>query len=172
MRRFHLLCTMLHIRTALEIDIPVIIDLAWQVWPHTYSGILSSSQISYMMDLFYSEPALQKQMADGHRFILAYEDEVPVGFASFNQVQPGLFKLQKIYVLPSQQGRGTGRLLVDHVLEEARKAGAVGLQLNVNRDNKARFFYEKLGFDIIREEDIDIGGGYLMNDYIMQKKLS
>jgi ribosomal protein S18 acetylase RimI-like enzyme len=43
--------------------------------------------------------------------------------------------------------------------------------VNVNRHNKALHFYEKYGFKIIREEDIDIGEGYFMNDYVMELKL-
>jgi len=49
--------------------------------------------------------------------------------------------------------------------------GASSLQLNVNRNNNAKVFYEKIGFAVIKEEDIDIGNGYLMNDYVMEKKV-
>ena len=44
--------------------------------------------------------------------------------------------------------------------------------LNVNRYNKATDFYIKLGFEISYEEDIDIGNGFLMEDYVMKKRLS
>jgi ribosomal protein S18 acetylase RimI-like enzyme len=49
--------------------------------------------------------------------------------------------------------------------------GATTLQLNVNRNNPAKIFYEKLGFAVLNEEDIDIGNGYFMNDYVMQKMI-
>jgi ribosomal protein S18 acetylase RimI-like enzyme len=73
--------------------------------------------------------------------------------------------------LPSQQGKGTGRFLLDYILKEIKQQGAVSLQLQVNRYNKAKDFYEKLGFTVIEEADFDIGNGFFMNDYVMEKKL-
>ena len=110
-------------------------------------------------------------MEDGHQFILLYEDHLPVGFASFSEIAQDVYKLQKLYVLPQLQGRGAGKLMIDHIVHRIRVAGARTLRLNVNRYNKARAFYEKLGFEVRGEEDIDIGGGYYMNDYIMEKPL-
>ena len=81
------------------------------------------------------------------------------------------FKLHKIYVLTSQQGKGTGRFLIDYIISQIRPMGATSLQLQVNRDNAAKSFYEKLGFVILKEADFDIGNGYFMRDYVMEKKL-
>ena len=152
-------------------DIPLIRELTYKVWPQTYSAILSKEQIDYMLGMMYSEASLQEQMEKGHTFILVYDAEEPVGFASFSQTAPGIYKLHKIYVLPSQQGKGTGRYIIDELIKWIKPAGATALQLNVNRHNKAKLFYEKFGFAVIQEEDIDIGNGYLMNDYVMEKKL-
>ena len=60
---------------------------------------------------------------------------------------------------------------MDEIEKTIIQRGAVSLLLNVNRQNKAKFFYEKLGFTVIKEEDIDIGNGYFMNDYVMEKRL-
>ena len=79
-----------------------------------------------------------------------------------------LYKLHKIYALPDQQGKGIGKFIINYISGEIKPIGATALQLNVNRYNKAKGFYEKLGFKVIGEEDIDIGNGYLMNDYIME----
>ncbi|HQW45417.1 MAG TPA: GNAT family N-acetyltransferase, partial [Chitinophagaceae bacterium] len=85
--------------------------------------------------------------------------------------EPSIFKLHKIYVLTSQQGKGTGRFLIDYIISQIRPMGATSLQLQVNRDNAAKSFYEKLGFVILKEADFDIGNGYFMRDYVMEKKL-
>ncbi len=61
--------------------------------------------------------------------------------------------------------------LLETVETVAKSMGAENLILNVNRKNKAKTFYEKNGFAVVREEDIDIGKGYFMNDYIMEKTL-
>jgi len=162
---------MLTIRPAAISDIQLIRNISFEVWPKTYSSILTPDQIDYMMELIYSEASLQQQMAKGHQFVLVYDDEQPVGFASFNEIEPGVYKLQKIYVSSNLQGKGTGKYLMDHIINLIKPKGATALRLNVNRHNKARYFYERLGFGIIAEEDIDIGNGYFMNDYVMEKKI-
>ncbi len=159
------------IRKAYAGDIPLIRELTYQVWPLTYSHILSKEQIDYMLNLFYNEKILQEQMEQDIEFIIAYDGEQPVGFASFELTAPTVYKLHKLYVLPSQQGRGTGRFIIDQLTKAMQTKGATALQLNVNRQNNAKDFYEKNGFTVIKEEDIDIGNGYFMNDYVMEKRL-
>lgn len=158
------------IRKAFPADIPLIRDMAYKIWPSTYGSILSQEQIDYMLDLFYSEKALHEQMEQHIEFIIVYDGVHPVGFASFGLSLPRVYKLHKIYVLPSQQGRGTGRFIIDQLVKAMKTKDAISLQLNVNRQNNAKSFYEKLGFVVINEEDIDIGNGYFMNDYVMEKK--
>lgn len=75
-------------------------------------------------------------------------------------------------MLPSMQGKGAGRFVINEILKAIHRKGGHALQLNVNRNNKAVDFYKKFGFEIIREEDINIGNGYFMNDYVMEKKIS
>lgn len=157
------------IRAATTADIPLIRTLANQVWPLTYETMLSRAQIIYMMRLLYSEEAIRKQMENGHSFLVVYNAGIPVGFASYSMLEPAVCKLQKLYVLSNQQGRGTGRFLVDQVTALAIESGASSLRLNVNRHNKAKSFYEKIGFSVIREEKIDIGSGYVMDDFVMEK---
>ena len=162
---------MFKIEKATPKDISLVRDLCYQVWPQTYSGILSEGQINYMLEMMYSESSLQRQMEGGAQFIIVYDEQDPVGFASYEEVEPSIFKLHKIYVLPSQQGKGTGRFVIDYVIDEIRKSGASSLQLQVNRNNTAKGFYEKLGFIVIKEIKLDIGGGYVMDDYVMEKKI-
>lgn len=162
---------MLKIRKATSKDIPLIRELTFKVWPQTYAAIISREQIEYMLEMMYSEASLLKQMNEGCQFIIAYDNNEPVGFASCQETEPSLFKLHKIYVLNSQQGKGTGKFMIEHLLNDIRQKGGSALQLQVNRHNKARNFYEKLGFVTIQEADFDIGNGYFMNDYVMEKKL-
>lgn len=162
---------MLKIRKATSKDIPLIRELTFKVWPQTYAAIISREQIEYMLEMMYSEASLLKQMNEGCRFIIAYDNNEPVGFASCQETEPSLFKLHKIYVLNSQQGKGTGKFMIEYLLNDIHQKGGSALQLQVNRHNKARNFYEKLGFVTIQEADFDIGNGYFMNDYVMEKKL-
>ena len=162
---------MFTIRKAAADDIPLIRDLCFKVWPQTYSSIVSQEQIDYMLEKMYSPASLQNQMDAGSQFIIVYEEDEPVGFAAYFEKAPSVFKLDKIYVLLSQQGKGTGRFMIGYIVDEIKQRGATALQLQVNRNNKAKDFYEKLGFVIIDEKDFDIGNGYFMNDYVMEKRL-
>lgn len=161
----------LSLQRAYEKDIPLIRNLSMKIWPQTYATILSEDQIKYMLDMMYSEVSLQKQMTEHHEFIIVNDGKDPIGFASFNMSEPGIYKLQKIYVMPENQGKGTGKFVINEIIKAMMRKGGTALQLNVNRNNKAKEFYEKLGFAVIREEDNDIGNGYVMNDYVMEKKI-
>lgn len=149
-------------------------DIAGKTWPITYGPILSSEQIDYMFAMMYDISALERQAtAKKHHFILAEEDGIPLGFASYelNYNEEPKTKIHKIYILPETQGKGIGKKLIDFIADKATTNQNTALSLNVNRHNNAFQFYVKLGFKKIGEEDIDIGNGYLMEDYIMEKKL-
>lgn len=163
---------MYNIRTATTEDIPLIRELSFRIWPQTYAGIISPEQIDYMLGMMYSESSLLKQMEDGAQFILVYDDQsVPVAFASYQAIGSTVYKLHKIYVLPDQQGKGTGRYIIDHICRIIKPGGATALQLQVNRNNKAKEFYERLGFAVIEMIKLDIGSGFVMDDYVMEKKI-
>ncbi|MDR6195150.1 GNAT family N-acetyltransferase [Siphonobacter sp. SORGH_AS_0500] len=162
---------MLQISLAQPADIPVIQDIAFTAWKPTYGHILSEEQSRFMLDWMYSSETLHQTM-EGHTvFLLAKEENIAMGFAAFEPKEGGIVKLHKIYFLPISQGRGYGRQLLDEVSKQAVQAGGRYLELNVNRSNSARQFYEKLGFEMVREEDNYIGNGYWMNDYVMRKNL-
>ncbi len=161
----------LNLRSAHEIDIPLIRALSLKIWPQTYSTILSAEQINYMMNMMYSEQALLSQMKQKHEFIIVNDGREPIGFASFSETEPGIYKLYKIYILPQVQGKGAGRFVINEILKAIARKRGKALQLNVNRNNKAKDFYEKLGFTILSQVDIDIGNGYFMNDYVMEKRI-
>jgi GNAT superfamily N-acetyltransferase len=147
-------------------------QLVYTIWPDAYGAILSKEQLDYMLELIYNNEALKNQIENlQHQFIMVYEADKAVGFASYSPKEKNnvsVFRLHKLYVLPSQQGKGTGKLLLNYIIEEIKKSGASFLELNVNRQNKAFHFYKKSGFTVSHEADIDIGNGYFMNDYIME----
>jgi diamine N-acetyltransferase len=151
-------------------DFPAIIAIIAQTWEPTYRAILSLEQVRYMEREIYNPESLAKQMAEGQDFYLLQAGGHPAAFAALSPAGAATFKLNKLYVDPAHQGRDFGRLLLQHIEQEARQRGASYLILNVNRYNKARSFYEKQGFSIIREEDIPVGD-FWMNDYVMQKAL-
>lgn len=165
---------MLTFRKADTADITLIRELTSKIWPVTYQAILSPQQMSYMLEMMYSPSALRQQMEElGHQFIIAYHNTQPVAFASYSLQSPTerLYRLHKIYILPVMQGKGAGKSIINHIIDEIVPEGAKMLELNVNRLNNAKNFYEKLDFKIFRTEDNAIGNGYFMNDYVMRKLL-
>ncbi len=166
---------MIEIKTATTRDIPIIHSLAHEIWPKTFAEILSAEQLEYMLDLMYSYESLQHQIeTEEHIFIIAYENKKPLGFAAFypmDKTSTSLYKLDKIYVLPGEHGKGIGKKLIEFIISVIKAKGASILELSVNRINNAVSFYQKLGFTIISEVDKPIGKGYFMNDYVMQKEL-
>ena len=161
----------LTVSSATEKDIPLIQQLTYSIWPETYKEILSKEQIDYMLKMMYSTESLSDQMDKGVEFILIKDEETYVAFAAYELIQPNVYKLHKIYALPNQQGKGIGKFIINYIADAIKAKGATTFQLDVNRHNKAKGFYEKLGFKIIAEKDTDIGNGYFMNDYIMEMKL-
>lgn len=161
----------LSIRIATEADTSLIREIATLTWPDTYGSIISQEQIDYMLQWMYSDETLQKQMREGHRFYMAELDGTAYGFAGVSDEKNALFKLHKLYVIPTTQKTGAGKALLQQVIGFAKENGGRRLQLQVNRHNNARGFYEKQGFVIIGEQDFDIGNGYFMNDYVMELAL-
>ena len=160
----------MQIRPATSEDLELVHRLAVEIWWPTYHAILPADQITFMLEDMYSVEALEQQFSEGLRFVLAESEGRPVGFMGFiNAGGPeGIFRLEKLYILPSEQGRGTGRALIGYANDLALKDGAKILELNVNRSNPAFIFYQRAGFTIYREADIPYHR-YVLNDYIMRR---
>lgn len=148
--------------------------IAYATWPRVYATLLEPAQLTYMLEKMYAIDELTRQLKDPDYFFLLAENESGevIGFAGVSRTAGDIFHLQKLYVLPDFHKKGCGHLLLQKAIHEILQRGGNCLELNVKRDNPARFFYEKLGFTIKESVDIDIGSGYFMRDYIMQKKLT
>ncbi|MDB5256772.1 MAG: family N-acetyltransferase [Chitinophagaceae bacterium] len=164
---------MITITTATAKEYPIIQAIARQTWPEAFGKILSPEQIEYMLTMMYSLSALTEQVQNKHHvFLLVKWEEEPVGYASYelNYQSSSKTKIHKLYLLPAAQGKRIGQLLIQEIGTRAKPDYA--LVLNVNRYNSAIRFYEKVGFKKTGEETIDIGNGYLMEDYIFEKQLT
>lgn len=157
----------------IEAEIHALQILAHATWEPTYGPILSQEQVQYMYEEIYTEAAIKEQMHKGQTFYFIQAAAENIGFLSLTCIDPeeGRFKLNKIYMLPHFQGQGIGKKALAAAEELARKRHGKILELNVNRFNKARNFYERCGYAVIREEDIPIGP-YFMNDFVLEKKLT
>ncbi|HWZ16575.1 MAG TPA: GNAT family N-acetyltransferase [Mucilaginibacter sp.] len=171
---------MYFIRTATPDDVEIIRSIAEKTWWPAYSPILEKEQIAFMLGKIYSVEHISSQLKNNTQtYLLLFEvaspgggDDKAVAFAGYSprEEDPEVYKLHKLYCLPETQGKGYGKILINEVISKTLQAGKHTLDLNVNRYNKAKSFYEKMGFAIVYEEDVPIGK-YWMNDYVMRKEL-
>jgi len=155
-------------------ELDLVRKLACEIWPIAYKEILRKEQLDYMLEWMYSLNALEENVRNGHYFFAISNDQKDIGFLDVEPNNPiqGNMKIQKIYVLPEFHGQGYGFELLKKAKEFAQSMKMNTLTLQVNRHNKAVDFYKRNGFEIIDEQDFDIGNGYFMNDFIMQFNLS
>ncbi len=153
-------------------DVPAIAALAREIWQATYPGIITQEQIDFMLEQRYGHERLYDDLEDLHKWLdQAFHDGRRVGFA-FSEIYKGEFKLDKLYIHPDVQRRGVGGQLIAHVAERAKREGYPCLILQVNKRNvNAINSYKKYGFEVRTVTVDDIGGGYVMDDYVMETKL-
>lgn len=164
----------MNIRPLAKEKLHIVQSIAHRTWPSTFAEILSPEQIQYMLNWMYSLDMLESQFDKGHTFLLIEGNGIELGFAGFelNYSDGPKAKLHKIYLLPEAQGKGAGKALILEVANRARNAGQKSLLLNVNKYNqKAIVFYNRIGFEEIYKEVIDIGNGYVMDDVVMELTL-
>ncbi len=163
------------IRRADANQLQTIHEMAEVVFRETYKMILSPEQMDYMMEWMYSLANLEKQVAMGHTYYIAWNGVEPQGYVSVRKdsTDPDgteVWHLEKIYVMPWAQGKGLGFRLLETAKQHVRdnKSCIIArIELNVNRNNPAVGFYRKQGLAILRQGDFPIGNGFYMNDYIM-----
>jgi len=163
-----------HISAASPADAVAIASLAREIWYLHYPGIITVSQIDYMLGQRYRPDIIAAQINANE----AWWDKLEVGswlagFAGYEHGSaPDSVKLDKLYVHPRVQKRGYGYALVKHVEACSRERGFSLLYLQVNKGNTASIaFYRKAGFAVTDNVKVDIGNGYFMDDYVMSKRL-
>jgi len=166
--------TAIDIRPLIHSDIEAVAALARTIWQEAYAEIISQSQIDYMLEQRYNASRLAEELSlDGYWWDQAFVDGERVGFAACNLTgRPGEIKLDKLYVLPACQRNGVGGALITRVLDHGREAGCDTLILAVNKQNaRAIAAYEKHGFHVRESVRVDIGGGFVMDDFIMARSI-
>ena len=162
------------IEPLLENDVETLCALAREIWRHHYPPIIGSAQTEYMLAQRYEPAVVREELGRGGvGWAVVRDDKRMVAFGSwFATDTPGEIKIDKLYVHPERQRQGIARLLIDHIGESARALGYTTLMLAVNKHNaNAIAAYRKHGFTLREAIVKDIGGGFVMDDYIMEKRL-
>ena len=161
----------MHFRKAVITDIPTIQQIAEETWRPTYGHILTEEQTLYMLDMMYAEEVLRKQIEGNVDFFMVEELGVAVGYFAIEQMEEKHAKLHKIYLSSKKKSAGIGSAIIQFLKNWGMERGIQTIELNVNKYNSAVTFYEKMGFERLREMVLDIGQGYVMDDYVMQLRL-
>ena len=154
-------------------DIAVLAHLAREIWPQHFTPIIGASQVEYMLEKFQSVEAVSSQIDSGWEYYLASFDNETVGYAGLvPDIDSKRLMLSKIYVKESARGKGLGKSILGFVERKCNLEGFNTLWLTVNRFNSDPVsWYRHRGFVIVDEVKKDIGGGFFMDDYIMEKKI-
>jgi len=157
-----------------ESDIDTLIPLARRIWHAHYPGIITPEQIDYMLERGYTRQVIMDEIAHQGVIWLAIRDgDAMIGFVALGPYAPQTMKLHKLYLLPENHGTGIGARALAEVERIARENAASTLVLNVNRHNaKAIRAYQRAGWRVTEEVVADIGSGYVMDDFVMTKKLA
>ncbi len=143
--------------------------LAHEIWNEYFTPMIGADQVSYMLENLQSFGPMKKQIADGYEYFQIISDSSAVGYICFRAGENDLF-LSKLYLLKSARGKGQGKQTLQFIEQQARKRSLEKIWLTVNKHNSDTIkAYQKWGFKIVGEPVADIGGGFVMDDYKMEK---
>lgn len=153
-------------------DVKAVARLANQIWREYYTPMITKAQVDYMLAKLQSAEAIEKQIAEGYLYYLVRDnDGRNIGY--FGVVpKPGELFLSKLYLTSETRGQGYGRQSVEFISKLAKDMGLQLVALTVHKGNvKSIERYEEYGFEIIAPVVMDIGGGFVMDDYRMELRL-
>ncbi|MFD0962809.1 GNAT family N-acetyltransferase [Pseudofulvibacter geojedonensis] len=162
----------MHQFISIENNFQQVFNLATQIWNDNYQDMISQEQIDYMLNLMYNPGRIQKDIEEGFVWEFIKHNNEVIGYLAYVIKEDNRVFLSKIYLKSSAQGLGLGKLSLNRVINYAQNNNCSAVYLTVNRGNeKGIRAYNKFGFEIIAEEDFDIGNGFIMDDYIFEYKL-
>ena len=152
-------------------DIQDTARLAQMIWREHFTPIIGEKQVDYMLDKFQSAPAIAEQIRQGYLYFALMSDNRQIGYTAFRIDDDTLF-LSKLYIQKEFRGRGYARIVLDKAEDTAKKNTKPVIRLTCNKNNaNSLAVYKKLGFLTVREEKTDIGSGFFMDDYILEKQI-
>jgi GNAT superfamily N-acetyltransferase len=159
-------------RPATENDISLLRGLAERIWRSSYAAMIPPEQIDFMLGWMYGAEQIARELREGVVWELAFVGDQPAGFFSISIEDSTRAKLHKLYLVTEWQGAGLGQALLERAHELAAGRGASEIWLQVNKQNAPAIrAYERAGYSVERSAVFDIGQGFVMDDFIMQRAL-
>lgn len=157
-------------------QLEIVAALAHEIWYEFYVPLIGRAQVDYMVAKFQNVAAMQSQIDQGYEYFLVRQEDTAgqvrdIGYCAVQEQADGALFLSKFYLHKSARGAGTGRKCMELIEGLARRRGLSLLWLTVNKGNPSVHAYQRLGFRVAADLTMDIGGGFVMDDYRMEKPL-
>ena len=151
----------------------ILAGVANEVWHEFFPCILSDEQIDYMVDKFQSYDAMKKQMEDGYEYFFLKDNDEICGYMGIHEeTEEKKMFLSKLYLKKEHRGKGYAGQTLKELFKMSLERGLNIVWLTVNQHNEHTIeVYEHMGFAKARTQVADIGNGFVMDDYIMEKVL-
>ncbi|MDO4587522.1 MAG: GNAT family N-acetyltransferase [Planctomycetia bacterium] len=153
-----------------ESEIKLLENLAKEIWEEYFIPIIGAGQVAYMLEKFQSYSAISKNIKfDDYQYYFLLKENQPIGYTGIQIKDQSLF-LSKLYIKKEYRGNHFATRTLDFLIHLAQNNGCSVIWLTCNRNNKVTLdIYQKMGFNIIEKKDSDIGNGFFMNDFVLQK---
>lgn len=150
-----------------------IADLAKVIWNEHFTPIIGKDQVDYMVEKFQSYPALKEQISEGYEYYQIFSGGEFCGYTGIHPGEDNRLFLSKLYLKKESRGHHLATGAFSFLKEICRERGysAIWLTCNKHNDNSLGV-YRHFGFEIVDTQEADIGGGFIMDDYIMEYKMS
>ncbi|MFT4930015.1 MAG: putative acetyltransferase [Phenylobacterium sp.] len=137
----------------------------WQIFFHTVRNInirdYSQAQVEAWAPDGYDENYWLPRIAKINPFVVVLGGEV----VAYADIQPTGY-IDHFFCHHQHQGKGIGKALFNHLLETAKKQNIT--KLTTHASKTAKPFFEKLGFSLIKPQQVDVRGQTLEN-YVLEK---
>jgi len=157
---------------SLDAKAAAIAALPKEIWREHYTPIIGEAQAEYMLEEFQSAEQIIKDIRkNGYTYFTAKDAKNGelLGYCAVVPKDEALL-LSKLYVHKDARGRGIARAFLDEVTALCRmEYGFDKICLTVNKRNESAIAaYQKMGFETVDSVKTDIGGGFYMDDYVME----
>ena len=155
-----------------EAQFVLIEQLGNVVWREHYTSIIGIDQVEYMLNKFQTAKIIETQVSEGYQYYIISLKANPAGYFAIRKDENALF-LSKLYVLQEFRGQGLGKTAMQFIENEAKQNNCNKISLTVNKYNTNSIkVYENIGFVNTGDLVIDIGNGFIMDDFTMEKSIS
>ena len=170
---------MINIVIATKAEADLIADMSRKTFSDTFAAFNDPENMSRFMNEKFNHEILTAEVgAPGNHFLLAYDEQVPVGYARVrdNNTPPGLegqetIEIARLYAVKESIGKGVGKKLMQTCLDLGRTLNKKIAWLGVwEHNDRAIKFYDKWGFTRFSQHEFILGSD-VQTDFLYKKEL-